>query len=105
VGGSGLEHAGHRLLPGEGSRVYGRVEDRARERRGVEGTGEGGRTATMNLCRDNREGEPPTAFSEPKAAAPPQVVRVIGGGLAGRGRGVDAGAPGRGGGAPRGGAR
>src|ERR1035437_7701907 len=83
VGGSGLEHAGHRLLPGEGSRVYGRVEDRARERRGVEGTGEGGRTATMNLCRDNREGEPPTAFSEPKAAAPPQVVRVIGGGLAG----------------------
>ena len=37
----------------------------------------------MNLCRDNREGEPPTAFSEPKAAAPPQVVRVIGGGLAG----------------------
>ena len=37
----------------------------------------------MNLRRDNCEGEPPTAFSEPKAAAPPQVVRVIGGGLAG----------------------
>src|ERR1039458_6102094 len=83
MGGSGLEHAGHRLLPGEGSRIYGRVEDCADERRGVEGTGEGGRTATMNLRRDNCEGEPPTAFSEPKAAAPPQVVRVIGGGLAG----------------------
>jgi methylenetetrahydrofolate--tRNA-(uracil-5-)-methyltransferase len=37
----------------------------------------------MNLRRDNCEGESPTAFSEPKAAAPPQVVRVIGGGLAG----------------------
>jgi methylenetetrahydrofolate--tRNA-(uracil-5-)-methyltransferase len=37
----------------------------------------------MNLRRDNREGELLTAFSEPKAAAPPQVVRVIGGGLAG----------------------
>jgi methylenetetrahydrofolate--tRNA-(uracil-5-)-methyltransferase len=37
----------------------------------------------MNLRRDNREGELPSAFSEPKAAAPPQVVRVIGGGLAG----------------------
>ncbi len=37
----------------------------------------------MNLRRDNREGEPFIAFSEPKAAAPPQVVRVIGGGLAG----------------------
>ena len=37
----------------------------------------------MNFRRDNREGELLTAFSEPKAAAPPQVVRVIGGGLAG----------------------
>ncbi len=37
----------------------------------------------MNLRRDHREGEPLIAFSEPKAAAPPQVVRVIGGGLAG----------------------
>jgi methylenetetrahydrofolate--tRNA-(uracil-5-)-methyltransferase len=33
----------------------------------------------MSLHRDERS----TAFSEPKAAAPPQVVRVIGGGLAG----------------------
>jgi methylenetetrahydrofolate--tRNA-(uracil-5-)-methyltransferase len=37
----------------------------------------------MNFRHDNREGELLTAFSEPKAAAPPQVVRVIGGGLAG----------------------
>jgi methylenetetrahydrofolate--tRNA-(uracil-5-)-methyltransferase len=37
----------------------------------------------MNLRHDNREGEPTTAFSGPKAAAPPQVVRIIGGGLAG----------------------
>ena len=37
----------------------------------------------MNLRQANRESEPLTAFSEPKAAAPPQVVRVIGGGLAG----------------------
>jgi methylenetetrahydrofolate--tRNA-(uracil-5-)-methyltransferase len=37
----------------------------------------------MNFRRDNREGELLTASSEPKAAAPPQVVRVIGGGLAG----------------------
>ncbi|MGA3081540.1 MAG: methylenetetrahydrofolate--tRNA-(uracil(54)-C(5))-methyltransferase (FADH(2)-oxidizing) TrmFO [Terracidiphilus sp.] len=37
----------------------------------------------MNLCRDTCEREPDTRFSEPKAAAPPQVVRVIGGGLAG----------------------
>jgi methylenetetrahydrofolate--tRNA-(uracil-5-)-methyltransferase len=35
------------------------------------------------LRSDQREGEPSTAFYEPKAAAPPQVVRVIGGGLAG----------------------
>jgi methylenetetrahydrofolate--tRNA-(uracil-5-)-methyltransferase len=37
----------------------------------------------MNLRCDHHEDEPHTAFSEPKAAAPPQVVRVIGGGLAG----------------------
>jgi len=37
----------------------------------------------MNLRRDRQEDEPHTSFSEPKAAAPPQVVRVIGGGLAG----------------------
>ena len=37
----------------------------------------------MNLRRDHYEDEPHTAFSEPKAAAPSQVVRVIGGGLAG----------------------
>jgi len=37
----------------------------------------------MSLRRDNREGELLPALSEPKAAAPPQVVRVIGGGLAG----------------------
>jgi methylenetetrahydrofolate--tRNA-(uracil-5-)-methyltransferase len=37
----------------------------------------------MILRSDQREGEPSTAFYEPKAAAPPQVVRVIGGGLAG----------------------
>jgi methylenetetrahydrofolate--tRNA-(uracil-5-)-methyltransferase len=37
----------------------------------------------MNYRRDNNEGELLSAFSEPKAAAPPQVVRVIGGGLAG----------------------
>ena len=37
----------------------------------------------MNLRRDNRESEPLIAFSEPKAAAPPQAVRIIGGGLAG----------------------
>jgi methylenetetrahydrofolate--tRNA-(uracil-5-)-methyltransferase len=37
----------------------------------------------MSLRRDNREGEPLIAFSEAKAAAPPQVIRVIGGGLAG----------------------
>jgi methylenetetrahydrofolate--tRNA-(uracil-5-)-methyltransferase len=37
----------------------------------------------MNLRHGNHEDEPHTAFSEPKAAAPPQVVRVIGGGLAG----------------------
>jgi methylenetetrahydrofolate--tRNA-(uracil-5-)-methyltransferase len=37
----------------------------------------------MNFRRDNREGELLTASSEPKATAPPQVVRVIGGGLAG----------------------
>jgi methylenetetrahydrofolate--tRNA-(uracil-5-)-methyltransferase len=37
----------------------------------------------MNFHRDNREGELLTASSEPKATAPPQVVRVIGGGLAG----------------------
>ena len=37
----------------------------------------------MNLRRDNCEGETSIAFSEPKAAAPPKVVRVIGGGLAG----------------------
>jgi methylenetetrahydrofolate--tRNA-(uracil-5-)-methyltransferase len=37
----------------------------------------------MNMRRDHREGEPLTAVYEPKAAAPPQVVRVIGGGLAG----------------------
>ena len=37
----------------------------------------------MNLHRDRCEDEPHTVLSEPKAAAPPQVVRVIGGGLAG----------------------
>jgi methylenetetrahydrofolate--tRNA-(uracil-5-)-methyltransferase len=37
----------------------------------------------MNLRGDNRKGEPINVLSEPKAAAPPQVVRVIGGGLAG----------------------
>jgi len=37
----------------------------------------------MNLRRDRQEDELHTAFSGPKAAAPPQVVRVIGGGLAG----------------------
>jgi methylenetetrahydrofolate--tRNA-(uracil-5-)-methyltransferase len=45
----------------------------------------------MNLRHDNREDEPTTVFSRPNAcpepvegaAAPPQVVRVIGGGLAG----------------------
>ncbi|MGB9407601.1 MAG: methylenetetrahydrofolate--tRNA-(uracil(54)-C(5))-methyltransferase (FADH(2)-oxidizing) TrmFO [Terracidiphilus sp.] len=37
----------------------------------------------MNLRRDNCEDEPSITFSEPKAAAQPQVVRVIGGGLAG----------------------
>jgi methylenetetrahydrofolate--tRNA-(uracil-5-)-methyltransferase len=37
----------------------------------------------MNLRSDQCECEPSTAFYEPKAAAPPQVVRVIGGGLAG----------------------
>jgi len=37
----------------------------------------------MNLRRDHCEGEPLSAFSEPKAAVPPRVVRVIGGGLAG----------------------
>jgi len=37
----------------------------------------------MSLRRDGCQGAPPRTFSEPKAAAPPQVVRVIGGGLAG----------------------
>jgi methylenetetrahydrofolate--tRNA-(uracil-5-)-methyltransferase len=37
----------------------------------------------MNLRCDPCEDEPHTALSEPKTAAPPQVVRVIGGGLAG----------------------
>jgi methylenetetrahydrofolate--tRNA-(uracil-5-)-methyltransferase len=37
----------------------------------------------MNLRRDQCEGEPSTSFFEPEAAAPPQVVRIIGGGLAG----------------------
>jgi methylenetetrahydrofolate--tRNA-(uracil-5-)-methyltransferase len=37
----------------------------------------------MNMRRDHHKGEPLTAFSEPKTTAPPQVVRVIGGGLAG----------------------
>jgi methylenetetrahydrofolate--tRNA-(uracil-5-)-methyltransferase len=37
----------------------------------------------MNLRHDDSEGELPRAFSGPKASAPPQVVRVIGGGLAG----------------------
>ena len=37
----------------------------------------------MNLRRDQCEVEPHAAFFEPKAAAPPQVVRIIGGGLAG----------------------
>ena len=37
----------------------------------------------MNLRRDPSEEEKPREFCEPKAAAPPQVVRVIGGGLAG----------------------
>jgi methylenetetrahydrofolate--tRNA-(uracil-5-)-methyltransferase len=37
----------------------------------------------MNMRRDHREGEPFTAFTALKAAAPPQLVRVIGGGLAG----------------------
>jgi methylenetetrahydrofolate--tRNA-(uracil-5-)-methyltransferase len=37
----------------------------------------------MSLRRKGCEGEPRAALSEPKASAPPQVVRVIGGGLAG----------------------
>jgi methylenetetrahydrofolate--tRNA-(uracil-5-)-methyltransferase len=37
----------------------------------------------MNLRSDQCEGDPSTAFCEPKATAPPQVVRIIGGGLAG----------------------
>ncbi|MGA2207605.1 MAG: methylenetetrahydrofolate--tRNA-(uracil(54)-C(5))-methyltransferase (FADH(2)-oxidizing) TrmFO [Terracidiphilus sp.] len=37
----------------------------------------------MNLHCDRCEDEPHTLLSEPKAAAPPQAVRVIGGGLAG----------------------
>ncbi len=37
----------------------------------------------MNPRGDHLAAEPHAAFSEPKAAAPPQVVRVIGGGLAG----------------------
>ena len=37
----------------------------------------------MNVRRDGCEGELPSAFSEPKPAAPPRVVRVVGGGLAG----------------------
>ncbi len=37
----------------------------------------------MNLRSHKCEGEPSTTFYEPKAAAPPQVVRIIGGGLAG----------------------
>lgn len=37
----------------------------------------------MRLRRDGCEGQPSAALTEPKAAAPPQVVRVIGGGLAG----------------------
>jgi methylenetetrahydrofolate--tRNA-(uracil-5-)-methyltransferase len=37
----------------------------------------------MNLRREHHEDEPHTAFSEQKDAAPRQVVRVIGGGLAG----------------------
>ncbi len=37
----------------------------------------------MNVRPDPREDEQSTTFSEPKAAAPRQVVRVIGGGLAG----------------------
>ena len=37
----------------------------------------------MNLRREDRQRESESAFSGPEAAAPPQVVRVIGGGLAG----------------------
>jgi methylenetetrahydrofolate--tRNA-(uracil-5-)-methyltransferase len=37
----------------------------------------------VNLRRDPSEEEKPRELCEPKAAAPPQVVRVIGGGLAG----------------------